>query len=217
MKREERNKLVLKNKGLVYKVVKNLNVDMDYQDMVQEGFIGLTKAVEMYNPKRCRQFSTYAYICIRSHIIRAYQNTGTFMRIPVPMHEQYAKLTKVKGFADMDYDGDYDFEYLSKETGLTIKRIQMLVDLFKTYTIDLEPFQESIPEVKDIDQQLDCKETLKFIVKKMSNYTEKQKHTFDKVFCQGYKADNIGCDKQVYFVRKKLRKLFEDGVPECLK
>lgn len=216
MNRQERNKLVLKNIGLVHKVAKMLDIDMDYNDKIQEGTIGLIKAVEMYNPKRCRQFSTYACVCIRSHIIRAYQNTGNFMRIPVPMHEQYSKITRVKGFADMDYDKKYDFEYLSKETGLSPERIKWVIELCQSYSIDLEPFQEAIPNTTDLDYRLDCKATLEFIDKKMSNYTDIQKRAFNKVFLDDIEGVTEN-QSAIYMIRKKLRKLFKDGVPECLK
>lgn len=216
MKREERNKLVLKNMGLVFKVAKMLDIDMKYEDRVQEGTIGLIKAVEMYNPKRCRQFSTYACVCIRSHIIRAYQNTGNFIRIPVPFHEQYCKIAKVKGFADMVFDQKYDLEYLSRETGLSPKRIEWIIELIQSYTIDLEPFQEAIPDIVDIDQRLDCKNTLEFIDRKMSNYTNIQKDAYRDVFLEGTEGVTEN-QSAIYMIRKKLRKLFKDGVPECLK
>ena len=216
MKREERNKLVLKNIGLVHKVAKMLDIDMDYQDKIQEGTIGLIKAIEMYNPKRCRQFSTYACVCIRSHIIRAYQNTGNFMRIPVPYYEHYSKIKRVKGFADMFFDNKYDFEYLSEETNLPIERIKKVLEACHSYAIDLEPFQEAIPDVIDIDQRLDCKNTLEFIDRKMSNYTDIQKNAYRDVFLEG--AEGVTENQSaIYMIRKKLRKLFEDGVPECLK
>lgn len=216
MKREERNKLVLKNIGLVHKVAKMLDIDMDYNDKIQEGTIGLIKAVEMYNPKRCRQFSTYACVCIRSHIIRAYQNTGNFMRIPVPYYEHYSKIKRVKGFADMFFDNKYDFEYLSEETKLPIERIKKVLEVCHSYAIDLEPFQEAIPDIIDIDQRLDCKNTLEFIDRKMSNYTNIQKNAYRDVFLEG--AEGVTENQSaIYMIRKKLRKLFEDGVPECLK
>ena len=216
MKREERNKLVLKNIGLVHKVAKMLDIDMDYQDKIQEGTIGLIKAVEMYNSKRCRQFSTYACICIRSHIIRAYQNTGNFMRIPVPYYEHYSKIKRVKGFADMFFDNKYDFEYLSEETNLPIERIKKVLEACHSYAIDLEPFQEAIQDIIDIDQRLDCKNTLELIDRKMSNYTNIQKNAYRDVFLEG--AEGVTENQSaIYMIRKKLRKLFEDGVPECLR
>lgn len=216
MNRQERNKLVLKNIGLVHKVAKMLDIDMDYNDKIQEGTIGLIKAVEMYNPKRCRQFSTYACVCIRSHIIRAYQNTGNFMRIPVPYYEHYSKIKRVKGFADMFFDDKYDFEYLSEETNLPIERIKKVLEACHSYAIDLEPFQEAIPDVIDIDQRLDCKNTLEFIDRKMSNYTDIQKNAYRDVFLEG--AEGVTENQSaIYMIRKKLRKLFNDGVPECLK
>lgn len=217
MKREERNKLVLKNMGLVSKVAKMLDIEMDYQDKLQEGTIGLIKAVEMYNPKRCRQFSTYACICIRSHIIRAYQNTGNFMRIPVPYYEHYSKIKRVKGFADMFFDNKYNFEYLSKETNLPIERIKKVLETCQSYAIDLEPYQEAIPEENDIDHKLDCKNTIDFIERKMKNYTDLQKRSYKEVFYNGKGIDELNCDSHIYMVRKKLRKLFNNGVPECLK
>ena len=216
MNRAERNKLVLKNKGLVYKVAKNLNIYMDYQDMIQEGLIGLIKAVEMYNPKKCRQFSTYAHTCIYSHIMRAYQNKGHFIRIPVHVQEQYSKLKKVKGFTDMDNDKIYDYEYLSKETNIPIEIIKNVIEYCSMYQTDIEPLSNILPYNNDIDQSIDCKNTLSYIERKVNNFTPLQKNTYKRILLEGEKSPNPSEDNRIYIIRGKLRKLF-NGVPECLK
>lgn len=216
MDKKERNKLVLKNIKLVYKVANNLNLDMEYQDKLQEGMIGLIKAVELYNPKKCRQFSTYATRAIKSNILRAYQNKGNFIRIPVHIQEYYMKLKKVKGFADMDSDKIYDYEYLSKETGLPIQVINNTIEYCSRYQIDIEPLSTVIPYRENIDQKLDCKLTLELIERKINRYTQLQKDTYNKIFKCGEKSPNDNIDNCIYTLRCKLRKVF-NGVPECLK
>lgn len=216
MDRKERNKLVLKHIGLVHKVANSLNLDMEYQDKLQEGTIGLIKAVEMYNPKRCRQFSTYATVAIKSNILRAYQNKGNFIRIPVHIQEYYAKLKKVKGFNDMELDGIYDIEYLSKETEIPTQVINNTIEYCLRCQVDIEPFSNVIPYKDDIDQRIDCKLALKSIERKMNNYTKFQKDTYQKIFKEGEKSPNANVDNCIYKLRCKFRKLF-NGVPECLR
>lgn len=216
MNKQEKNKLILDNLSLVHKVARNLNIKWDYEDKFQEGVIGLIKAIDMYNPKKCREFSTYAYTCIRATILRGYQSKGNFIRIPEGMYGQYFKLNRVKGFDEMNYDGDYDYEYLSKETGLSIERIKLLIELFNMYQIDIKPYEEAIPYSKDLDHQLDCINTINYIKRKATNYSQKQKDNFIKVFLNGERMDELKANNSIFLFRKKLRQLFK-GVPECIR
>lgn len=216
MDRKERNKLVLKHIGLVHKVVNSLTIYMDYQDMLQEGTIGLIKAVETYNPKRCRQFSTYATVAIKSNIMRAYHNKGNFIRIPVHIQEYYTKLRKVKGFTDMELDATYDIEYLSEETKLPIQVINNTIEYCTRRQINIEPLSSVIPYKDDIDHRIDCKLALKQIERRVATCTQYQKDTYQKIFKEGEKSPNDNVDNCIYNLRCKFRKLF-NGVPECLK
>ena len=77
---EKRNKLVEENINLVYNVVDTMlkskkiskNVVYDYEDLVQNGVIGLIRAAEKYDEEKGFAFSSYAYTCIRNAIIDGY-------------------------------------------------------------------------------------------------------------------------------------------------
>ena len=77
------NKTILKNKGLVISIAKRYQgKGLDFDDLVQEGYIGLIKAEKGYKPDKGTKFSTYATYWIKQSIIRAIENTGSLVRVP---------------------------------------------------------------------------------------------------------------------------------------
>ena len=91
-----RKKMIRANLRLVINIAKRYtHFGMSLMDLIEEGNIGLMRAVDKFNPKRGFRFSTYAIWWIRQAITRGTAEQGKLIRIPVYMNEQLVKCKKV--------------------------------------------------------------------------------------------------------------------------
>ncbi|MDJ0785272.1 MAG: sigma-70 family RNA polymerase sigma factor [Myxococcota bacterium] len=85
---EHKNRFVWHNLKLVVSVAKDFrNLGLSFEDLIQEGNIGLVRAVEKFDWRRGHKFSTYAVWWIRQALIRAIQNHSRTIRIPSHQHD----------------------------------------------------------------------------------------------------------------------------------
>jgi RNA polymerase primary sigma factor len=90
-----RTRLVEKNLRLVVSVAKKYRgYGVPFEDLIQEGNIGLMKAVDKYDPERGWRFSTYATWWVRQAVGRAVSDKGRTIRLPVHMGEKMRKMAR---------------------------------------------------------------------------------------------------------------------------
>ena len=90
-----RQRLIEKNLRLVISVAKKYRgMGLPFEDLIQEGNIGLMKAVEKFDPDRGFRFSTYATWWIRQAVQRAVADKGRTIRVPVHMTEKIRKVSR---------------------------------------------------------------------------------------------------------------------------
>lgn len=94
---EARHHMIRANLRLVISIAKRYsNMGLSFSDLVEEGNIGLMRAVEKFNPERGYRFSTYASWWIKQGIMRALSNQGKTIRIPVYMYDVISRWRKVR-------------------------------------------------------------------------------------------------------------------------
>jgi RNA polymerase primary sigma factor len=127
--RQAKRELMEANLRLVVSVAKRyLGSELTLLDLVQEGNIGLMKAVDRFQYRRGFKFSTYATWWIRQAITRAIADHSRTIRIPVHMVETLNRISRVNRALVNEMGRDPTPEELAKKTGVPARKVRLILE-----------------------------------------------------------------------------------------
>ncbi|WP_430309974.1 sigma-70 family RNA polymerase sigma factor [Pseudomonas sp. PONIH3] len=126
-----RERMILANLRLVYSTArKYMWSELPFDDLVQEGNIGLIKAVERYDWRKGFRFSTYAMWWIRQQISRAIENKARTIRVPVHVHKEALPILRQRALYENKIGRPETEIQTSRRIGMPIDKVRFLLAAF---------------------------------------------------------------------------------------